>query len=969
MKQKLLSFILLLSVGISAAHAYSFSAVAPSGQTLYYTITSSGSPPKVRVTYPGSYNSYNTNNWTGYTKPTGNLTIPATVTNGGTTYSVTSIGNYAFSGCSGLTSVTIPNSVTSIGNGAFYGCSGLTSVTIPNSVTSIGNGAFYGCSGLTSVTIPNSVTSIGDFAFSLVRHIEYHGTALGARWGAISMNGVTDGVFVYSNSNRDTLIAYIGNEVIVSIPNSVTSIGNSAFSDCTVLTSVSIPNSVTSIGNSAFLNVRHIEYHGTATGAPWGAFSMNGVTDGDFVFSNTNRDTLIGYIGNGGTVTIPNSVTSIGNYAFSGCSGLTSVTIPNSVTSIGNMAFSFCRGLTSVSIPNSVTSIGNWAFQYCSNLDSVPIPNTVTTIAQGLFYGCSGLTSVTIPTTITTIQNQAFYRCISLTSVTIPNSVTTIEWGAFQYCTGLTSMTIPSSVTSIGNSAFYNCSRLTSVTIPNSVTSIDSNAFYRIKMIYYYGSATGAPWGALCMNGYVEDSLYYTSSAKDTLTGAHPSIVTANIPNSVTHIGNSAFYQCSNLISVNIPNSVSSIGVSAFSNCSGLTTVNFNADRCTYAGYYDDNNNGSIFNNCTLLSTINFGNSVTMIPAVLCCGCNSLTSVSIPNSVTSIGDGAFYNCSSLTSVTIPNSVTDIGHYTFYGCSGLTSVTIPNSVTDIGHYTFYGCSGLTSVTIPNSVTNIGYYAFSGCSGLTSVTIPNSVTNIGYHAFSGCSGLTSITAKSIVAPSYYSSFSDDPKNIPIYIPCGSSASYRSKWGIYSSDWGYRNYIEVPFFISISSADTTMGSATVVNYPTCSSPIATIAANPIAGCTFTCWTEEDTVVSTDAAYTFTVTADCTLNAHFAPATSCGITATDLPYTDNFDAYTTSTTAKTGVQPDCWTLEHQDVAMADEYKPMIYYSSANAHSGNYSLILNKRGIYAMPEFDGDVNTRNSPSTSSRRRPSINYR
>ena len=144
--------------------------------------------------------------------------------------------------------------------------------------------------------------------------------------------------------------------------------------------------------------------------------------------------------------------------------------------------------------------------------------------------------------------------------------------------------------------------------------------------------------------------------------------------------------------------------------------------------------------------------------------------------------------------------------------------------------------------------------------------------------------------------------------------------------------------------------MGSAAVVTYPTCSSPIATIAATPNAGYTFTSWTEDNTVVSTDAAYTFSVTADHTLTAHFAPASTCGIAATDLPYTDNFDTYTTSTTAKTGVAPDCWTLAHRYVTMPDEYKPMIYYNAASAHSGNYSLLINKRGIYAMPAFEGSV-------------------
>ena len=172
------------------------------------------------------------------------------------------------------------------------------------------------------------------------------------------------------------------------------------------------------------------------------------------------------------------SVTSIGDAAFSDCSGLTSVTIPNSVTSIGERAFASCSGLISVTIPNSVTSIGDYAFYLCRGLTSVTIPNSVTSIADYAFWGCSGLTSVTIPNSVTSIADYAFEGCSSLTSVTIPNSVTSIGKWAFISCSGLTSVTIPNSVTSIGEGAFEGCSGLTSITIPNSVTSIGEWAFW-----------------------------------------------------------------------------------------------------------------------------------------------------------------------------------------------------------------------------------------------------------------------------------------------------------------------------------------------------------------------------------------------------------------------------------------------------------------------------------------------------------
>ena len=379
---------------------------------------------------------------------------------------------FVFAGCTSLTTLTIGDKVTTIPSNAFRKCSALTSVTIGNSVTSIGFNAFYDCSKLTSVTIPNSVTHIGDEAFSgcskltsvifnAEKCIEI-GLPIFKNCTSLSCLTIGDKVSIIpklsfynftslvvdrnngkydSRDNCNAIIETSTNELIKGckstlIPNSVTSIGESAFAYCSGLTSVTIPNSVTSIGESAFAY-------------------CSGLT----------------------SVTIPNSVTTIGDSAFSGCSGLTSVTIPNSVTSIGGGAFFGCSGLTSVTIPNSVTTIGDGAFRNCSGLTSVTIGNSVTTIGDFAFCFCSGLTSVTIGNSVTTIGDYAFGGCSGLTSVTIPNSVTSIGEFAFQSCSGLTSVSIPNFVTSIGEYAFFHCPGLTSVTIGNSVTSIGDRAF------------------------------------------------------------------------------------------------------------------------------------------------------------------------------------------------------------------------------------------------------------------------------------------------------------------------------------------------------------------------------------------------------------------------------------------------------------------------------------------------------------
>ena len=407
------------------------------------------------------------------TNAKGAIIIPETVKTV-ITYRVVGIGDAAFLGCTSLTSITIPNSVTNIGISAFYGCSSLLSISIPNNVTNIDNNAFRGCTSLTSVTIPNSVMSIGDYAF----------------YGCTGLTSIT-------------------------IPNRVTYIGEYTFKGCTSLTSVTIGESVSEIGKSAFESCTSL------TSVVWNAIHCVNFIIPDAPFPNSVTSFTFG-----------EKVEHVPAYLCYDMSVLASITIPNSVTSIGGGAFSGCSSLTSVTVPNSVTSIGTYAFQGCSSLSSVTIPNNVTSIEAGAFSGCSSLTSVTIPNSVTSIGDYAFDGCSGLTSVTIPNSVTSIGDWAFRSCTALTSVTIPNSVTSIGSYAFYGCSSLTSVTIGESVSEIGNSAFENCT-----------------------------------------SLTSITIGESVSKIGYSAFSGCSSLTSITIPNSIRSIGDWAFRDCSSLTYI------------------------------------------------------------------------------------------------------------------------------------------------------------------------------------------------------------------------------------------------------------------------------------------------------------------------------------------------------------------------------------------------------------
>ena len=497
-------------------------------------------------------------------------------------------------------------------------------------------------------------------------------------------------------------------------------------------------------------------------------------------------------------------VLEIKDEAFRGCSGLTSVTIPNSVTTIGKCSFFLCSGLSSINIPNSVTSIGAEAF------------------------GKTGLTSVTLPNNLVEIDHHMFCGCTSLTSVFIPSSVTTISLGAFEDCTSLAAVFVENvNPISIFNSDVFSNKANAILFVPSGSEAAYQAADYwkEFKKIVEISQSSetisfaDAYVKALCVqnwdfNGDGEISDYEAAAVTDlgevfkgntTIT----SFDELQCFTGLTTINTQAFNDCTNLTSIVIPANVETIDYMAFSGCSNITSIVI-PSNVTYIG--DDAFRG------TGLTSIDIPDNVTTMKSCCFAGCNNLVSATIGSGVTSYDSSALIDNPSLTSIVVSqeNQVYDSRN----GCNavirksdnvlltGCNNTVIPNGITGIFTYAFRGCIGITSVTIPNSVISIGVQAFYNCSGLTSVTIPNSVTSIGNYAF-GKTSLNSMTVRWSTPISINSNvFSNNSNtNATLYVPYGTLSAYES-----ASVWS--DFHDIVELSSVSFTMNNLGMATFSN-----------------------------------------------------------------------------------------------------------------------------------------------------------
>ncbi|MBR6782539.1 MAG: leucine-rich repeat domain-containing protein [Clostridia bacterium] len=651
----------------------------------------------------------------------------------------TSLADEAFSDCSFVESILLPNSLLSVGNRAFQNCSGLKSLTLPEAVTEIGSGAFSGCTSLKEIYIPSSVTRLESNMLA----------------GCTSLEKITIPFIGQSPDSSRTLSYFFSEQATDPVPPTLTevtltnassiaasafegctqittitlncdlkTIGDRAFGDCTSLCEMILPDTVESIGDYAFEYCSGIQRISIPASATYiGYYALNGcyaLEELEIPFVGTSRDndtTLATLFDPYGYGNIPGSLKKVtvtnSNYvkdsAFSNCSGISEIVYDCDVTTIGSYAFDNCSSMTQFSIPDTVVSIGEYAFRSCHSLQGLSLPGALERIETGAFESCSGIRALTIPASVTYMGYYALYGCDTLEELEIPfvgtdrnndtrfyemfggwsgsvpsnlHKVTvtdssTVKAYAFSDCSNIQEIVYDCDVTAIGNYAFSYCYSLTDFSVPETVERIGDSAFYYCH-----------------------------------------SLAELSLPDTLEQVGSNAFTGCSRIRTLAFPASVTDIGYNALSDCSSLEEL-----EIPFVGTSRDNDT-----TLTALFDRYWNGSVP----------GSLKKVTVTDSST-VKAYAFSDCSNIQEIVYDCDVTAIGNYAFSYCYSLAEFTIPDTVESIGEYTFYSCTSLEELSIPDSIVSIGANAFENCSQIRALSIPTSVTYIGYNALRGCSSL--------------------------------------------------------------------------------------------------------------------------------------------------------------------------------------------------------------------------------------
>ena len=703
------------------------------------------------------------------------------------------IGDWAFSSCNNLKSITLPNNITTIGSNAFWACSSLTSIALPDSLTTIGSGAFSSCSSLTNITLPNSITTIEDETFRDCSRLK----------NVIIPDSVT-------KIGREAFRA-CSSLTSIALPDSLTTIYSEAFIKCSNLIGISIPDNVISIGDRVFCGCDKLEkFEGKFAVENGCCLVINGILNG-FALNCNTTDFII-----------PDSVEEIGRSAFEGSINLRNIVIPETVKTIRHNAFYNCSELKSLtcksSIPPRITDIlsiwrgmANESHDMGFSGDIIYVPNSsvydykraegwkqynankikanykneanekYSTIPNNEIWYTSVGGEVVVPR-----KNDFGANIISNTYkdgrgvISFDSDIELLGAGVFSGCNNLVSIAIPNSVKVIKRWVFHYCCNLQYAYIGSGVQSIDDNPFWCCKNILHFEGDLAQDEGRCLV---INDEL------KSFAIGCGGTDY--RLPEGITSIGRHAFSGSEYLEHITIPQGVAMIGDCAFSNCKSLRSVII-PDSVTEIGV-------RAFNECRTLTSVTFPDSVLTIGDYAFYNCKGLTSITMSNSVTSIGQGAFLFCDNIVNVHIAdiaawcrisfmdNSANPLSyaHCLYLNGEIITNLVIPDSITDIGRFAFSHYMSLTSVTIPDSVLTIGDEAFSNCKSLKDVTIGNHLTSIGDFAFSNCGSLQSVYCRSIKPANCGKCVFIRSGYFRIYVPIQSVKIYQTynRWNEYT------------------------------------------------------------------------------------------------------------------------------------------------------------------------------------------
>ncbi len=882
---------------------------------------------------------------------------------------LTQINDYEFWQCNNLASVAIPTGVTYIGEGAF-GYNSLTSLNYYATNCSVSSYWLYECYSLSNLTIGDNVQVIPDN-------------------------------FVPGQSN-------LVGELVIPAP--VTYIGSSAFANCTGLTgTLTLPENVATIGGSAFANctgfIGDLTLGTAVTSVGQYAFQdCIGLTG--IIFNATNC-TGLGYYynreydfaanyGNGEYYTDDPYCYFIS--AFSGCSNITMLQIGEGVQTIPNGAFRDLTGITgSFNLPNSVVTIGDYAFAETNLSGVLTIPENVTSVGLKAFAH-TGITAINFNAENCTKMGyyyllnagyndlkyiSAFYECSEIESIQIGENVHQIPNGAFKDLQGLSVIgNLTNSIETIGDYAFDNIGISGTLTIPSSVTSIGSYSFSSNLMATIEFNATnctsmGNGWFWVDGQDIAVSTFYNCNNLTTLIIGEQVESIPAyafvncatltddlNLSNSLVSIGESAFEGCNgfsgNLV---IPNAVETIGNNAFKDCTGLggtltigenattvhgtaftnsnfSTMNYNATNCVIGGlvwdqWYDNQyfaNNS--FSGMPLLETLNIGNNVESISLMAFKDCTTLTgTLTLPNSLTTIGEQAFYNCYGLEGIAMGNGVETIGAEAFRNCGGMRGeLTLPETLQTVGNYAFASCDELTTITY-NAVNctemgNAQQPVFYDCASVAHINIGENVASIPNYAFKRCSTVTDMTVAAAVPPTIGSStFGTVSRSIPVTVQCGATPAFQA-----AQYWSeFTNYAEnFNYVLQVAACDPAKGVVVVNKEANCDDPTAMVTAYPELGYAFTGWSENGTMVSEANPYTFLMESSRSLQAEFAPGVSYSVAVTLNPavagsvtgmgnYNDG-SAVSLIATANLGYAFVNWTENGIVVSTEEEYSFTIH-------------------------------------------------